>query len=135
SAEHGSPWGRGRREPLGPPRRAAVTSTLGEPDNSLHRKAGWWTPRHTSARPGVDWRRDHRPTPPRPRLRADGPRLAQHGRPRAEPRGPARQDRPARLLDVLLHQLLARAGRAARARGAAPGRARGGWRALPEVRA
>ena len=50
-------------------------------------------------------------------------------------RGPARQDRDAGLLDVLLHQLPARPGRAARAGGEAPRRARDRRRALAEVRA
>ena len=49
--------------------------------------------------------------------------------------GPARQDRAARLLDLLLRQLPARPGRAASARGEVRRRARDRRRALAEVRA
>ena len=61
--------------------------------------------------------------------------MAEHRRPRPHPRRPARQDRPARLLDVLLHQLPARPRRAAPARGEVRRRAGDRRRALAEVRA
>ena len=55
--------------------------------------------------------------PPGPGPRAGGPRLAEHRRQGPGPRGPARPDRRARLLDLLLRQLPARPRRAAAARG------------------
>ena len=61
--------------------------------------------------------------------------LAEHGREDAQHQGPPRQDRAARLLDVLLHQLPARARRAAPAGGEVRRRARHHRRALAEVRA
>src|SRR5690606_3365482 len=120
--------------PLASARPPALANRIVRPTGSV--VAASWTPRHTDARPGVDWRcDDERATSPGARLRAERPRLAQHGWRGAEPRAAARQERAARLLDVLLHQLPARARRAARARGAAPRRARRRRSALAQVRA
>src|SRR5699024_395317 len=76
----------------------------------------------------------HPPVRPRPRLRPARPRLAEHRGRRARPRVPAREDRAAGLLDLLLCELPARARRAA-APGGEVGRRAGGDRGpLPEVR-
>ena len=72
---------------------------------------------------------------PGARARAARAALAEHRRRRAVPRRPPRQDRPARLLDVLLRQLPARARRAPGAGGALRRRAGDDRRALAEVRA
>ena len=69
------------------------------------------------------------------RPRAGRPRLAQHRRARPLAGRPARPDRAARLLDLLLHQLPARARRAAPARGEVRRLAGADRRALAEVRA
>ena len=72
---------------------------------------------------------------PGARARAARPTLAEHRRRRPDARGSPRQDRPARLLDVLLRQLPARARRAAGAGGALRRRAGDDRGALAEVRA
>ena len=72
--------------------------------------------------------------PPGPGLRAGGPQLAQHRRQVPGPGVPARQDRAAGLLDLLLHQLPARAGRAPPAGAAVLRRPRDGRCALTQVR-
>ena len=73
--------------------------------------------------------------PPGPGLRTGGPQLAEHRWQVPGPRIPARQDRAAGLLDVLLHQLPARPGRTPPARAAVLGRPRDGRRAFAQVRA